>query len=373
MTALTHNAKPWISSLHTYQPGRPIEDVARELGIEDVASIIKLASNENPLGPSPRALEAIRHHAASIHRYPDGGNHDLREALAAKHGIRSDELFLGHGSNEIIALLGHVYLDETTSIVMSQYAFIVYPLVAALYRAQVITVPASDYGHDLEAMLDAIEPSTRLVFVTNPNNPTGTAVSAEALASFLDRLPDSVIAVLDEAYIDYLPPENRLAVERLIRDKRSVFVLRTFSKGYGLAGLRIGYAMAPAEGIDLLNRVRQPFNVNSLAQAAALAAISDEAHLTRTREVNRQERDRIASACEALGFACVPSAANFILVETGQGRLWFEELQKRKVIVRPVSGYGLPDHIRITIGTPEENDRLLAAMRAVHDQVQVAR
>lgn len=373
MNAITQRAKPWISSLHTYQPGRPIEEVARELGLGDVAGIIKLASNENPLGPSPRAVEAIRAHLGSLHRYPDGGGHDLRHALAAKHGVAPDEVFLGHGSNEILQLLGHVYLEASSSIVMSQYAFIVYPLVAALYQARVIAVPAADYGHDLDAMLAAIEPDTRLVFVANPNNPTGTFVPPERMMAFLDRLPGHVVAVLDEAYVDYLEADQRLDAAALVRDGRPVFVLRTFSKGYGLAGLRIGYTLAPAAGINLLNRVRQPFNVNSLAQAAALAALKDEAHLARTREVNRSERARIAAACEAMGFACVLSEANFLLVATGEGAFWFQELQKRKVIVRPVKGYGLPEHVRITVGTPEENELLLAAMAEVRDLAGAAR
>lgn len=358
-------AKKWIGGLATYQPGKPIEEVARELGLGDPESIVKLASNENALGPSPRALEAMRATASRMHIYPDGDCFYLREALARKLGVSRDEVFLGHGSNEILALLGHVFIEPGVSAVMSAQAFVVYKLVTALYQGTVIETAAKDLGHDLDAMRAAIRSDTRLVFIANPNNPTGTTVSAAELYRFLDALPDHVAAVLDEAYIELLPPRLQPDTLRFVRERRNVFVLRTFSKAHGLAGLRIGYAVAPSEGIALLNRVRQPFNVNAMAQAAALAALDDEAHIAKTRALVEEGLDQLAQGLAAMGVAYVPSAANFLLVKVGNGRGYFHALLRQRVIVRPVDGYGLPEYIRVTVGTREENDRFLDALAQV--------
>jgi histidinol-phosphate aminotransferase len=314
-------------------------------------------------------MEAMRASASRMHIYPDGDGFYLREALARKWGVSREEVFLGHGSNEILALLGHVFLEPGVSAVMSEYAFVVYKLVAALYQATAIEAPSKALGHDLDAMRAAIRPDTRLVFIANPNNPTGTILPADALDHFLETLPDHVAAVVDEAYIDLLPPPEQPDTLRHVRARRNVFVLRTFSKAHGLAGLRIGYAIAPPEGIALLNRVRQPFNVNAMAQAAALAALGDETHIARTREMVHAGLDQVCGRLTAMGIAFVPSAANFLLVKVGNGRGYFEALLRRRVIVRPVDGYGLPEYIRVTIGTREENERFLDALAQAREEL----
>lgn len=370
MSALVSAAKPWVSALGTYQPGKPIEEVARELGLGDPASILKLASNENSLGPSPRAMAAMSRVAGQMHIYPDGDSYYLREALARKLGVSREEIFLGHGSNEILALLAHVYLGPGASAVMAEQAFVVYKLVTALYQGVAIEIPMREFAHDLDAMRAAIRPDTRLVFVANPNNPTGTVVPAAALIQFLENLPDHVVAVLDEAYIELLPPRQQPDTLRLVRERKNIFLLRTFSKAHGLAGLRIGYAIAPPEGIALLNRVRQPFNVNAMAQAAALAALDDDAHIARTREMVEEGLDQLSQGLAAAGVAYVPSAANFLLVKVGKGREYFEALLRRRVIVRPVDNYGLPEYIRVTVGTRAENQRFLDALAAVQEKLK---
>jgi histidinol-phosphate aminotransferase len=362
MSALTTVAKKWVAGLSMYEPGRPIEEVAREIGL-DPNEVIKLASNENALGPSPKALAAMRESAGRMHLYPDGDNFYLSRALGKKLGIAPDHLFFGHGSNEIIALLGHVYLEPGANIVVSQYAFVVYRLVAALYQAQTVTVPASAYGHDLDAMLRAITPETRLVFIANPNNPTGTLLEQAALDRFIAAVPPSVVVVLDEAYIELLDGRRRPDTLKYIHEGRPVILLRTFSKTYGLAGLRIGYAVAAPECVKLLHRVRQPFNVNAMAQAAALAALEDDAHVERTREMTAEGLAYLARAFDELGLEYVPSAANFVLVKVGRGRELFDALRRQGVIVRPVDNYGLPEFVRITVGTRAENERLVDALR----------
>ncbi|MCO5067676.1 MAG: histidinol-phosphate transaminase [Kiritimatiellae bacterium] len=365
MSAIGFGAKAWVASLGTYTAGRPIEEVARELGLGDPESILKLASNENSLGPSPRALEAMAKVAKRMHIYPDGDSFYLRSALAKKLGVTRDEIFLGHGSNEILALLGHVYLEAGTSAVMSAQAFVVYKLVSALYQAEAIEVPARAFGHDLDAMRAAIRPDTRLVFLANPNNPTGTVVSSTALYQFLDDLPEHVVAVIDEAYVELLPPRMQPDTLGYVREGKNVFVLRTFSKAHGLAGLRIGYAVAPPEGIALLNRVRQPFNVNAMAQAAALAALEDDAHIAKTRELVEEGLDQLSQGLAELGVDYVPSSANFLLVRVGRGQEYFQALLRERIIVRPVDNYGLSDYIRVTVGTREENQRFLDALSVV--------
>lgn len=366
MIAIKDAAKPWVMALSTYQPGKPIEEVARELGLGDPATIVKLASNENALGPSPLALEAMARAAQRMHIYPDGDSYYLRDALARKYGLSREEIFLGHGSNEILALLAHIYLGPGVSAVMSEMAFVVYKLVTALYQGTAIEVPMQNFTHDLAAMRAAIRADTRIVFVANPNNPTGTLAPAAELYRFLDDLPAHVVAVLDEAYIELLPPRLQPDTLRYVREKRNVYILRTFSKAHGLAGLRIGYALAPPDGIALLNRVRQPFNVNAMAQAAALAALDDELHLARTRAMVDEGLDQLSQGLAAMGIPYVPSAANFLLVKVGKGRKYFESLLRQRVIVRPVDNYGLPDYVRVTVGTREENQRFLDALAAVH-------
>jgi histidinol-phosphate aminotransferase len=368
MSTLKSLANPWIGRLQTYEPGRPVEEVARTLGLADAESIIKLASNENALGPSPRAVEAMQRAAGAMHLYPDGGAFYLRRALARKLGVRSEELVLGNGSNEIIELLARVFLQPGDNIVMADRAFLVYRLVAEAAQAEVLAVPMKNFTHDLAAMRAAIQPRTRLVFIGNPNNPTGTLVDGTAIDRFMDGLPDHVVVVLDEAYIELLPPGQQPDTLKYARADRPVFVLRTFSKTYGLAGLRIGYGVAPADGVELLNRVRQPFNVNAMAQAAALAALEDDDYVQRTRRLVKEERAWLESAVAGLGYGVVPSVTNFMLVQVGRGRACFDALMRQGVIIRPMDAYGLPEYIRVTVGTREQNVRLVAALAAWRKQ-----
>jgi len=362
MTEFEALAKPWVAGLGAYEPGRPIEEVARELGIADVAGIAKLASNENALGPSPRAMAAMRDAVPAMHLYPDGGAYRLKAALAARLDIAPEHLLVGNGSNEMLELLGHVFLGPDTSIVMADCAFVVYRLVAAVERATVIAVPMQAFTHDLPAMAAAIRPDTRLVFIANPNNPTGTLLSGAAIERFMDALPDGVIVCFDEAYIELLDRARQPDTLRYVREGRPVVVLRTFSKTYGLAGLRVGYAVADPDCIRLLNRVRQPFNVNAMALAAAEAALGDEAYVAQTRELVRDGLEFFTAEFVRLGLAYVPSVANFILVRVGRGRAVFEALQRAGIIVRPMDAYGLPDYIRITTGRPEQNRRCIEAL-----------
>ncbi len=354
--------KPWVRDLAVYEPGRPIEEVAREFGLANPAALLKLASNENALGPSRKAVRAMKAAAGAMHRYPDGGAHYLRQALARRLGVAPEQIAVGHGSNELIALLGHVFLEPGAGIVMADRAFAVYRLVARLYQADVVAVPMRDFTHDLDAMLAAIRPETRIVFVANPNNPTGTTVAPRALDRFIERVPPETAIVLDEAYVELLPPRRQPDSLKYVREGRPVFVLRTFSKTYGLAGLRIGYAIAPEEGIAALNRVRQPFNVNAMALAAAEAALDDERHVARTRRMVARGLRQLEEGFRRLGLSWTPSEVNFVLVEVGRGRAVFEAMERLGVIVRPMDAYGLPAHIRITVGTPEENEKALAAL-----------
>jgi len=359
---LTQKANPWVAGLGIYEPGRPIEEVARELGFRSADDIIKLASNENALGPSPKAVRAMARAERGMHLYPDGGSFYLRQALSRRLRVDMEEIIVTHGSNEAIELLAHVFLDRGSNIVMADRAFVVYRLVAASARAETIAVPMKKFTHDLDAMLKAITPRTKIVFISNPNNPTGTMVDGRAIDRFMKRVPGHVVVVFDEAYIELLPPSRQPDVLRYVRQGRPVFVLRTFSKTYGLAGLRVGYAIAPREGVALLNRVRQPFNVNAMAQAAATAALGDDAYVLRTRRLVEGGLKQLMRGFTLLGLEYVPSVANFILVRTGAGRRVFEALQREKVIVRPMDPYGLPEYIRVTVGTRAENAAFLRAL-----------
>jgi histidinol-phosphate aminotransferase len=352
---------PVLGNLPVYQPGRPIEEVARELGLP-AESIIKLASNENPLGPSRLALAAMRKTLPQLHLYPDGNAFYLKQKLAQKLELTPSNLVLGNGSNEIIELLGHLLLVPDDEVIVSQYCFAVYPIVSALFGTKLVTIPAKNFVHDLEGTLAAITPKTRLIFVANPNNPTGTAVTPEALANFLDRVPENVVVGLDEAYLEFLESPLDLLPQVRAGRKPNVLLMRTFSKIYGLAGLRIGYAIGHPEFVAALEKVRQPFNINALAQAAALAALDDHKHVERTRKLNKRGQRFFARAFRRLQLEYVPSAANFVLVRVSNGQKVFEELQKAGVIVRPMAGYQLPEWIRISIGTTKENQRCLEAL-----------
>jgi histidinol-phosphate aminotransferase len=358
----------WIAGVPVYEPGKPIEEAARELGFDDIAEIIKVASNENELGPSPKALKAMAAAAKEMHRYPDGGCFYLKDKLAGKLGVKPQNLLFGNGSNELIEFLGHVYLGPGANLVMSEGAFVVYRLVAALFNAQVIAAPMKKFAHDLDAMLAAVTPGTRMMIICNPNNPTGTLVTPAKIKAFLKKLPAHVLAVFDEAYFEFMPDHAKPdLIKEIQKGRENIIVLRTFSKAYGLAGLRIGYAVGPEKLIGLLNRVRQPFNVNAMALAAALAALDDDRHLARTRKTNFQGLELFAQKLPTLGkgLKFVPSYANFILVKTGNGRQVFGELQQRKIIVRPMDGYGLPEWIRITVGTPSQNRAVLKALQEI--------
>jgi len=365
MSAFHDLANPWISSIGVYEPGKPIEEVARELGLGGSADIFKLAANENALGPSPKALAAIAAGAADVHLYPDGNAFYLKQALSERLDVPADRLIIGNGSNDIIDMLARVYLAVGRNIVVADRAFAVYQLVAAANRADVVRVPMKELTHDLDAMLGNITDSTSIIFVANPNNPTGTMVANSDLDRFVSSVPDDVIVCLDEAYTELLEPEERPASIDYVTRQQNVIVMRTFSKAYGLAGLRVGYAVAPPECISLLNRVRQPFNVNALALAAAQAALGDEQHLEQTRRMIREGRAFVENGLRDMGVEYVPSVVNFMLIKVGDGRAVFEELQRLGVIVRPMDGYGLQEFIRITIGKRHENERLLACLARV--------
>ena len=360
---LPYALNPSLEKLPVYQPGRPIEEVARELNLP-ADSIIKLASNENPLGPSRLALAAMKKALTHAHLYPDGNAFYLKQKLAAKLGVTPANLALGNGSNEIIEFLGHALLAPESEVVVSQYCFAVYPIVTALFGAKLVTVPAKGYGHDLDAMLAAITAKTRIIFVANPNNPTGTMVSPEALKRFIEAVPPQVVIALDEAYIEFLENKLDLVAEVASGSRTNLILMRTFSKIYGLAGLRIGYGIGHPELIAALEKIRQPFNINSLIQAGALAALDDEEHIQRTRRNNADGLRFFESAFRTLKLDFVPSAANFILVRVGDGQKVFAEMQKLGVIVRPMAGYQLPEWIRISIGSPAENDRCLASLKS---------
>jgi histidinol-phosphate aminotransferase len=362
--SLPFTLNPALENLPVYQPGRPIEEVARELGLP-ARSIIKLASNENPLGPSPAAMAALKAAAKTLHLYPDGNAHYLKQRLAAKLQVDPANLILGNGSNEILEFLAHALMGSGVDVVMSEYCFVVYPLVTRLLGANAITVPARHYGHDLAAMAKAITPKTKVIFLANPNNPTGTLAPAPEVREFLEQVPPQVVVVLDEAYIEFL--EEPLDLAPLIRQggKPNLILLRTFSKIYGLAGLRLGYGIGHRDLIAALEKIRQPFNVNSMAQAGGLAALDDEEHVRKTRQNNLEGRKFFEETLRAMSVEFVPSHANFILARVGDGRGVFAALQAGGIIVRPMEGYGLPEWIRISIGTPRENQRCAKALKKI--------
>ena len=362
MSSIWDLANPQLRDLPVYEPGKPIEETARELGAHP-DEIIKLASNENPLGPSPKALAAMRAALDAAHLYPDGGGFYLREALAKKLGFSRDHLILGSGSNEIIEFLGHAFLDRGDEIVTSEHAFIVYKLVAAVFGARAIEVPSPDLRHDLDGIIAAITPKTRLIFIANPNNPTGTLAGQEEIDRFMERVPPEIVVVFDEAYFEYL--DNAPDTLRFVRAGRNVVTLRTFSKIQGLANLRIGYGMARPELIQVLHKTRQPFNVSGLAQAAALGGLEDDAHRRETKRITDEGRDYLQKEFAALNLPFVPSVANFVLVNVGDGAKIFRALLERRIIVRALKGYNLGPWLRISVGTMEQNRRCIAALKEI--------
>ena len=366
--AIRDQALPNIRAISPYQPGKPIGELAREMGIP-VDKIVKLASNENPLGMSPKAKAAMSAALADLERYPDGNGFELKSALAGNLGVGLDQIVLGNGSNDILDIAARVFLAPGTAAVFARHAFAVYPIATMSAGARCVEVPAKDFGHDLDAMLDAVKANAdvRVVFIANPNNPTGTFLPAEKVRAFIAAVPSDVLVVLDEAYNEYLPPSLREDTVAWVREFPNLVVSRTFSKIYGLAGLRVGYAVASAEVADLMNRVRQPFNVNSLALAAAAAALDDHLFVAESYELNRRGLEMLVEGFKRLGLAHIPSFGNFVTFKVGDGAGVNQRLLKQGVIVRPIAGYGMPEWLRVTIGRDFENLRFLDALeKALH-------
>lgn len=359
-------APAYIRAIAPYLPGKPISELAREMGIPE-AGIVKLASNENPLGMSHRAREALMAKLGEVARYPDGNGFALKSALSRRLKVGMEQIVLGNGSNDVLDMAARAFLAPGLSAVYSRYAFAVYPLATQAVGATGIEVAAKNYGHDLSAMAAAIRPETRVIFVANPNNPTGTFVSGPELERFLEAVPADVLVVLDEAYTEYLSAEQRYDALAWLPRFPNLMISRTFSKAYGLAGLRVGYGLGQPAVIDLLNRVRQPFNVSSLGLAAAEAALEDEEFLAKSAELNRRGMSQLLEGLRALGLSTIPSAGNFVTVRVGDAAAVNARLLKQGVIVRPIAGYGMPEWLRVSIGLAEENARFLDALRASLD------
>ncbi|HHJ14890.1 MAG TPA: histidinol-phosphate transaminase [Gammaproteobacteria bacterium] len=358
-----------VQQLRPYAPGKPLSELEREYGI---AQAVKLASNENPLGPSPAARRAVQDGLDELARYPDGNGFVLKAALSARLGVRPEQITLGNGSNDVLELVARAFLSPSSSAVFSAHAFAVYPLVTQAIGAEARVAPAHDgsrgprYGHDLDAMAALVREDTRVVFIANPNNPTGTWLKEAELRAFLEQLPTTTLAVVDEAYFEYVDAPDYPDASRWIDAFPNLLVTRTFSKAYGLAALRVGYGLSQPELADALNRVRQPFNVNSPALAAATAALDDEAHLARSVEINRAGLAQLTAGFEALGLDYIPSVGNFVAVDTGRdAAVVYEALLHEGVIVRPVENYGLAGFLRISVGLEQENARCLAALERV--------
>ncbi len=361
-TKIAERAPGHVQRLSPYVPGKPIDELAREYGLAE-DGIVKLASNENPRGPSARVRQAIVDAAAGVTRYPDGNGFALKKALAARFGVTIEQVVLGNGSNDILELATQAFLRPGDEAVYSQHAFAVYPLATQARGAKGIAIPARELGHDLPTMRAALTWRTRIVFVANPNNPTGTWLTPDAVRAFIASVPADVLVVLDEAYNEYLEPSQQADSASWLGTHPNLLISRTFSKAYGLAGLRVGYALADASVAAMLNRVRQPFNVNSVAQAAAIAALADADYVVESARLNRAGLAQLSAGLDALGIAYVPSHANFLLVQVGESAAVYESLLRQGVIVRPVGNYGLPGHLRVSVGLTGENERFLAALR----------
>ncbi|MFW5442969.1 MAG: histidinol-phosphate transaminase [Methylococcaceae bacterium] len=352
-----------VQQLIPYTPGKPVEELQRELGLEN---IVKLASNENALGTGSKVKLAIQDALTDLCRYPDGNGFALKQALARKLDVSTHQITLGNGSNEILELVARTFLTPGLEVIFSQHAFAVYPLVTQAVGATARVVPALNYGHDLDAMLAQVNNKTRLVFIANPNNPTGTLLTSDALERFLDELPATVICVLDEAYFEFVEAEVRASSIDWLKKHPNLIITRTFSKAYGLAGLRVGYSLSSADIADLLNRVRQPFNNNVLALVAAEAALADEAYLAETISVNKLGMQQLTDAFLELGLQWIPSAGNFVSVDLKQPAMpIYQALLHKGVIVRPVANYEMPDFLRISIGTHKENQFFINALKEV--------
>ncbi|MFN2477175.1 MAG: histidinol-phosphate transaminase [Chthoniobacterales bacterium] len=362
MSSVWESANPQLRDLAVYEPGKPIEETARELGVS-ADSIIKLASNENPLGPSPKAREAMRGAIETAHLYPDGGGYYVTRALSEKLGVPADHIILGNGSNEIIEFIGHAFLRPGANIITPVHAFIAYKIIAKVFGAQTIETPAPNFRQDLDAILTAITPDTRAIFIANPNNPTGSLIGQAAIDSFMARVPERLVVVFDEAYFEYVDqPVNTL---KFVREGRNIVVLRTFSKIHGLASARLGYGIAHPDLIKVLQKTREPFNVNGIAQAAAVAALRDDEHQRATKRLTDEGRTYLQEQFAEMQLPFVRSAGNFVLVNVGDGAAVFRELLQRRIIVRALKGYTLPRWIRVSIGTMAQNRACIAALREV--------
>lgn len=361
MTRLCDLAPSYIRSIAPYQPGKPISELAREMNL-DPQQIVKLASNENPLGTSPKAYEAMQAALEDIARYPDGNSFALRDAVCAKFNLQPTQLIFGNGSNDILELAARAYLAPGTEAIYSEHAFAVYALVTQATGATGVVVPAKNFGHDLDAMLAAVNARTRIVFIANPNNPTGTLLPKQQLLDFLQQLPKSVLVVLDEAYDEYLPQAMKSESVSWLAQFENLIISRTFSKAYGLAGLRIGFGMAAAEVADIMNRVRQPFNVNSVAQAAAVAALDDEAFVARSYALNQAGMLQITQGLDSQALEYIPSFGNFLSFRVNDAAAVYRRLLEQGVIVRPIANYGMPQYLRVSIGLFAENARFLEAL-----------
>lgn len=363
MTNIHHLAVPGVQQLIPYTPGKPIEELERELGL---TRIIKLASNENPLGPGKKALAAIQGCLPQLGLYPDGNGFNLKQALVRKYGVEVNQITLGNGSNEILELVARAFLTPGLEVIFSQHAFAVYPIVTQAVGATAVVAPALNYGHDLDAMRQRVTDKTRVVFIANPNNPTGTLLTQVEVESFIQGLPETCLCVLDEAYFEFVHQADAVDSIAWLKKYPNLIITRTFSKAYGLAGLRIGYSLSSPDMADILNRVRQPFNNNMLALAAAEAALNDDEHLQRTLAVNTEGMQQLTDGFKVLGLEWIPSAGNFISVDLKQpGLPIYEALLRNGVIVRPVANYEMPNHLRISIGTPAENQTFLEALTTI--------
>lgn len=368
MTDFSKYANPGVLGLHPYQPGKPIEELEREYGVSD---IIKLASNENPLGPSPKALEAMRSELAEVWLYPDGNGFELKQKLAARHGVEMNQITLGNGSSDVLEFAVRVFANTQQEVLFSEHSFALYPILTQAVGAKAVAAPAKEWGHDLAAMKARITEKTRVIFIANPNNPTGTWLGAAELEAFIKEVPKHALVVVDEAYFDYAIdpatgaadyPDTSTWVDRY----PNLMVARTFSKSYGLAGLRVGYAISHPQVADLMNRVRPPFNVNSVALAAASAALEDSEHLQRSVKTNADGLAQLTAGFDSMGLGYIPSVGNFISVDVCRPAApLYDALLREAVIVRPVANYGMPNHLRVTVGTAEENARFLAALQKV--------
>lgn len=358
-------AKEGVLSIRPYEPGKPIEEVSRELGIPE-QDIIKLASNENPIGPSPLGIKAIRDCADQVNLYPDGDCYYLKNDLAEYLKVKPENLIMGNGSNDVLQIIADTFITPDDEVIYSRHAFVVYSLVTQVADAKAVIVDMIDYTHDLQAMADAITDKTKVIFIANPNNPTGTMVTSEQVEQFMKRVPDDVVVVFDEAYYEYVTRSDYPQTLKYIKDGRTVITLRTFSKIYGLAGLRVGYGIARQDIVEVLNKVRQPFNVSMIAQAAARASLKDKEHVAKSIKINSEGKEFLYKELEKMGLDYVPTEANFILIHVGRsGAEVMSKMLKKGVIVRPVGGYELPNSIRVTIGTPEQNQKFISALKEV--------